>query len=75
MTLHSGAAARLRFTEQQKQSASDVVIHQYRSTWQILMIVNIGHTIVYALCGQDFFLYFILKIGLPSKVIYFTVSL
>ena len=27
MSLHSGAVARLRFTEQQKQSASDIVIH------------------------------------------------
>ena len=27
MLLHSGAVAQLRFTEQQKQSISDVVIH------------------------------------------------
>ena len=29
ISLHSGAAAQLRFTEQQKQSASDIVIHSY----------------------------------------------
>ena len=41
------------------------MLHHYRGTWQISMIMNIGHTIVYALHGQDFFFYSNLRLGCP----------
>ena len=62
--LHSALCA-WRFTRQQNKKYKTFCFKQYRSTWRISMIVTIGSVIVFALCGQDIFPCFKLKLGCP----------